>query len=193
MSSVLALPRKRSCGGDGRRSTGRRGHRHILSLAIAILPVVLYSSSCLNRQPAPEGPVPPIRPFEAVCTWRGIRLPEAPAEARTQVLPETAGRLAVGPSPDTVYADTALLDGPDSAVVAEDWKSAKALISGDRRLWILLVDASLWRGHSRRSLCERLGELGGETRVAVAGDQSTALGPWCPPPKEEHSTNEAPK
>ncbi len=122
---------------------------------------------CIRRYPAPTQPADATMPYSAIATWRGLELP--PTTELSAALPLSALRIAVGPEPDDVYADSALLDGASEAAIAEGWQRATELLESRSEPIVLLVERALLEDPAR-SPCERL--QAHEARVLVAAGSS---------------------
>jgi hypothetical protein len=125
--------------------------------SVALVFVVLVLAGCLRRYPAPDEPAPTDTPYTALAVYLEISppvRPDAPA------LPRAALRLAFA-SGGAVFADAALVDGPEHAAVTETWAGALALLS-PRSEPIVLLASEL-----SPERCELLTSLGERVRVAV--------------------------
>lgn len=133
--------------------------RIVLTVLLLIIGIAAATvGGCIRRYPAPVEPKAATMPYSAIATWRRIELPPAPDGA----LPDAALRLAVGPLPDSVFADTALVDGGEAGVTADGWDEATALVDSRPEQLVLIAAADVL--DSLR--CEWLAGLG--DRVVVA-------------------------
>ena len=138
---------------------------HKVRFVLTILLLVLASAAafvggCIRRYPVPVEPPEAKMPYSAIATWRGIELP-APLEGAAP-LPAGALRLAVGPSIDDVFADTALVDGREAARTADGWDECVALVGEAGGPIVLIAHAELLDP----GLCARLEPL--SPRLVVA-------------------------
>lgn len=138
-------------------------------LAIAAV-AAAFVGGCIRRYPAPTEPLAAPMPYSAVATWRQIELLPAPGDER---LPETALRLAIGPNPEQVFADTALVDGREAGITADGWTDAWALVDGRTEAIVLLASA----GALDPERCRALTGLGDRLIVAAGEPANGDDGP----------------
>jgi hypothetical protein len=137
----------------------------VIALAVAAAAIAL--PACIRRYPAPDEPLEPQMPYSAVATWRAIELPPPPGDgqAAAEPLPARALRLAIGPGPGDVFADTAMVDPPESAETAEAWEAAIALLSARSEPVVVLADPRALAADA--SICSKLQPLAPRVLVAV--------------------------
>jgi hypothetical protein len=121
-------------------------------------------AGCIRRYPAPTEPLPAPHPYSAIVTYRRILLPPLPEDAAP--LPDSALRLAIGPSTRSVFADTALVDGRDQGRTADGWEAALELLSARTEPIVLLGDSAALTP----ATCETLAPL--RDRLLPAGGRS---------------------
>jgi len=144
-----------------------RGERARGVLTVALLLVAVAGATiagCIRRYPAPTEPQSAPYPYSAIATYRGIVL--SPLSPDAKPLPTAALRLAIGPAPDSVFADTALVDGRDAGVTADGWPAALALLTARTEPVVLLADPA----GLTPATCETLAPL--VDRLVVAGGAS---------------------
>ncbi|MCP4869733.1 MAG: hypothetical protein GY898_13560 [Proteobacteria bacterium] len=141
-----------------------RDERVRLTLTVVLLLVAGAAATiggCIRRYPAPTHPEAAPYPYSAIVTWRRIALPPMPEAAPP--LPKEALRLAVGPTGDSVFADTALVERFDE-LTAEGWEEAIVLLEAHAdSLVVLLADPAAMTP----ATCENLAPLA--DRLIAAG------------------------
>lgn len=103
--------------------------------AIALLFAALLLVGCIRRYPAPDEPARTDTPYTALAVYLQI---SPPVHGATPPLPRAALRLAFGPE-GAVFADAALVDGPEHAAVTETWAGALALLKPRSEPIVLLA------------------------------------------------------
>ena len=93
------------------------------SSAALLLGAVLLVA-CIRRYPAPDEPLPTSTPYTALAIYLEI---DPPVRPDASPLPRTALRLAFT-TDGAVFADAALVDGPEHAAITETWPGALALL-----------------------------------------------------------------
>ena len=118
---------------------GGRRKLPLLFAGLVLLTTLALSliAGCIRRVPAPTDDAPAPAPYSAVITWLDVDIPESsetglhsgtqPSEAGAP-LPAAALRLAFAKS-GRVWADSALIDGRQSARIAEGWSEAVAMFA----------------------------------------------------------------
>ena len=118
---------------------GGRRKLPLLFAGLVLLTTLALSliAGCIRRVPAPADDAPAPAPYSAVITWLDVEVPESaeaglhsgtqPSEAGSP-LPAAALRLAFAKS-GRVWADSALIDGRQSAHIAEAWSEAVAMFA----------------------------------------------------------------
>ncbi|MCO4772800.1 MAG: hypothetical protein KDA24_22400 [Deltaproteobacteria bacterium] len=91
-------------------------------LVLALLLVSLLPG-CIRRYEAPREPVDPTTPYSALALYRQI---EPPIGVDGTPLPTAALRVATDGG--GVFADAALVDGPENPAITETWAGAVALL-----------------------------------------------------------------
>lgn len=126
------------------------------------LALCLLSPGCIRRYAAPDDQAPAPTPYAALADYLEITLPDAAGSP----LPKAALRLAL--RGETVFADAALIDGPEHAAITETWAGALALLVPRTEPIVVLA--------AGREICPRLAELAPRVHVAVrSGDEATGL------------------
>ncbi len=145
--------------------------RIIVTVLLAIAGIAAaFIGGCIRRYPAPTEPLPAPMPYSAIATWRQIQPPAADGD---DPLPLAALRLAVGPTGEQVFADSALVDGRDAAVTADGWTDAWALLSPRSEPIVLLATV----GALSAEQCAALAGQGDRVVVAAGVPAYGADGP----------------
>ena len=131
------------------------------ALCWVLLSLLLFPG-CIRRYATPEEQAPATTPYSALALYREILPPIGAGEP----LPKAAVRLAAYGS--SVFADAALIDGPEHPGITETWSGAAALlqIRGDRPIVVLADTEGLIR------VCEELRPLTSSMTRALRPDES---------------------
>lgn len=140
-------------------SSGSAERERLVALGLA----TLLLAGCIRRYPAPDGPAPTDTPYSALALYLEI---DPPVRADAAPLPRAALRLAFGPD-GAVFADAALVDGPEHAAITETWAGALALLK-PRSGQIVLLTAEL-----SPDRCTQLAPLAERILVATRGEDGS--------------------
>lgn len=105
-------------------------------VGLALLLLGLALPGCIRRYPAPDAPVDPTVPYAALALYRDLELPVSGGER----LPRAALRVAWRDG--AVFADAALIDGPEHAAITETVPGARALLQSRRDDPLVLLVSS---------------------------------------------------
>ncbi len=130
---------------------------------VALLAATLLFAGCIRRYPAPDEPANTETPYTALSVYLEIVPPE---HRDATVLPRAALRLALA-ADGAVFADAALVDGPEHAAITETWAGALALLK-PRSESIVLLASEL-----SPEQCERLSPLTERIQVAARGSDAS--------------------
>lgn len=104
---------------------------------ILLVALAITTLGCIRRYPAPEDQAPAKTPYTALALYLEV-LPPIAADAPP--LPSAALRLGFHGDAE-VFADAALIDGPEHAAIAETWPAALALLKPRTEPIVLLASA----------------------------------------------------
>jgi len=160
---------------EATRKPGPFLRRHLPTIASGLVLLSAVTASlvggCIRRVPAPTDDAPADSPYSAVATWRDISLPALPQSGGVP-LPEAALRLAIGPDA-SIWMDSALVDGRESALIHEDLAPALRALEGRAEDIVLIgFDPSLCA--ALRPLGERLIVAAGTSSFKAEGTNSRA-------------------
>jgi hypothetical protein len=127
-----------------------------------LLLFVLILPGCIRRYAAPEEQTPATTPYSALALYREI----APPVGEGDPLPKAALRLASRGS--SVFADAALIDGPEHPGITETWAGALALlqIRGDQPIVVLADTEGL------ATICAELSSFTSRMTLALRPDDA---------------------
>lgn|GEM_PF-4134948 len=102
-----------------------------------LLAALMVLPGCISRYKAPDGPADTSTPYSALAVYREIT---PPVQGGGDPLPQ--GALRVATDGESVFADAALVLGPEHAGISETWAGALTLlqIHGDAPV-VVLADA----------------------------------------------------
>lgn len=176
--------------------------RWLPALASGLLILIALGASfvggCIRRVPAPTDDAPARSPYSAVATWRNVNLPSVP-ESGGAPLPGAALRLAIGPS-ESVWMDSALVDGRSAPVIEQDLASALRALSGrQENIVVLGFDPGLCS--TLLPFGERVVVAAGRSAFSEPGNSARAKGETlvgvplatlCPEPNPAQSATPSP-
>lgn len=146
-------------------------------MRVFVLLCAVALAGCIQRYEAPTEPVTTPTPYSAIALYRQI---EPLVGVGGAPLPAAAVRVAA--RGEDVFADTALLDGPDSAAVAEGWEGVRGLLAkrANARI-VLLADPA-----GRLAVCSQLEDSVERMRLAIR-PEDRPLHPMKPVDRDEGS------
>ncbi len=131
--------------------------------ALVVVSAWAAATGCIPRYRAPDDPVVPATPYSALALYRAI---VPPLRTDGTPLPRAALRLAWDGR--GVFADAALIDGPEHPAVTETWAGALALlqIRPSDPVVAIVEEGGI------PAVCEQLGPMADRLRLAVRRDDT---------------------
>lgn len=148
---------------------------------LALLLLGLALPGCIRRYAAPDAPVDPTVPYAALALYRDVDLPVRGGER----LPRAALRVAWRDA--AVFADAALIDGPEHAAITETVPGARALLQSRRDDPVVLLVST----EDVPAACAAIPELDGRALRATR-PEDTPLHPLTEDPEAPEGVSRGP-